>query len=107
MKLKSKALTSSEDFLANRKAHLEALGLVEEAVAAAAQGGGEAARDRQRERGKMPPRERVANLLDPGSPFLEVGATAAHDMYGGDAPCAGVIAGVGRVSGTECMVVCN
>ena len=69
MKLKSKALTSSEDFLANRKAHLEALGLVEEAVAAAAQGGGEAARDRQRSRGKMPPRERVANLLDPGSPF--------------------------------------
>ena len=107
MKLKSKVLTSSEEFLSNRKAHLEALGLVEEAVAAAAQGGGEAARDRQRSRGKMPPRERVANLLDPGSPFLEVGATAAHDMYGGDAPCAGVIAGVGRVSGTECMVVCN
>ncbi|MEQ8898343.1 MAG: carboxyl transferase domain-containing protein [Roseovarius sp.] len=107
MKLKSKALTSSEDFMANRKAHLEALGLVEEAVAAAAQGGGEAARDRQRSRGKMPPRERVANLLDPGSPFLEVGATAAHDMYDGAAPGAGVIAGVGRVSGTECMVVCN
>ncbi|KZY38295.1 methylcrotonoyl-CoA carboxylase [Roseovarius sp. HI0049] len=107
MKLKSKALTSSEEFTANRKAHLEALGLVEEAVAVAAQGGGEAARDRQRERGKMPPRERVANLLDPGSPFLEVGATAAHDMYGGAAPCAGVIAGVGRVSGTECMLVCN
>ncbi|WP_397543902.1 carboxyl transferase domain-containing protein, partial [Roseovarius salis] len=69
--------------------------------------GGEAARDRQRARGKMPPRERVANLLDPGSPFLEVGATAAHGMYDGAAPCAGVVAGIGRVSGTDCMVVCN
>ena len=55
----------------------------------------------------MLPRERVAGLLDPGSPFLEVGATAAHGMYGGDAPCAGVIAGVGRVAGQEVMVVAN
>ena len=55
----------------------------------------------------MLPRERVANLLDPGSPFLEIGATAAHGMYDGAAPCAGVIAGVGRVQGRDCMVVCN
>ncbi|MGB5068545.1 MAG: carboxyl transferase domain-containing protein, partial [Albidovulum sp.] len=58
-------------------------------------------------RGKMPPRERVANLLDAGSPFLEIGATAAHGMYGGDAPAAGLIAGIGRVMGQEVMVVCN
>ncbi|WP_412505789.1 carboxyl transferase domain-containing protein, partial [Roseovarius sp. SYSU LYC5161] len=58
-------------------------------------------------RGKMLPRERVAALLDPGSPFLEVGATAAHGLYDGAAPCAGVIAGVGRVQGRDCMVVCN
>ena len=58
-------------------------------------------------RGKMLPRERVAGLLDPGSPFLEIGATAAHGMYDGDAPGAGVIAGVGRVSGQEVMVVAN
>ena len=58
-------------------------------------------------RGKMPPRERVANLLDPGSPFLEVGATAGHGMYDGAAPCGGVIAGVGRVHGRDVMVVCN
>jgi len=55
----------------------------------------------------MLPRERVANLLDPGSPFLEVGATAGHGMYDGAAPCGGVIAGVGRVHGREVMVVCN
>ncbi|MFZ1727437.1 MAG: carboxyl transferase domain-containing protein, partial [Albidovulum sp.] len=54
-----------------------------------------------------PPRERVANLLDAGSPFLEIGATAAHGMYGGDAPAAGLIAGIGRVMGQEVMVVCN
>ncbi|MGP1356428.1 carboxyl transferase domain-containing protein, partial [Roseicyclus sp.] len=56
---------------------------------------------------KMLPRERVANLLDAGSPFLEVGATAAHGMYDGAAPAAGVIAGIGRVMGREVMVVCN
>jgi 3-methylcrotonyl-CoA carboxylase beta subunit len=55
----------------------------------------------------MLPRERVANLLDPGSPFLEIGATAAHGLYDGAAPCAGVIAGIGHVQGLEVMVVCN
>jgi 3-methylcrotonyl-CoA carboxylase beta subunit len=55
----------------------------------------------------MLPRRRVANLLDPGSPFLEIGATAAHDMYDGAAPCAGVVAGIGRVECREVMVVCN
>jgi len=107
MKLTSKVLPSSEEFRGNRAANLAALEEVEAAARAAAQGGGEAARDRQRERGKMPPRERVANLLDPGSPFLEIGATAAHGLYEGAAPGAGVIAGVGRVAGTDCMVVCN
>ncbi|MEQ9260967.1 MAG: carboxyl transferase domain-containing protein, partial [Roseovarius sp.] len=107
MKLQSKALTSSAEFLANREAHLAALAEIEEAVALAAEGGGAAARERHRSRGKMPPRERVANLLDPGSPFLELGATAAHGLYDGAAPCAGVIAGIGRVEGQEVMVVCN
>jgi 3-methylcrotonyl-CoA carboxylase beta subunit len=55
----------------------------------------------------MLPRDRVAGLLDPGSPFLEVGATAAHGMYDGAAPCAGAIAGIGRVMGLEVMVICN
>jgi len=107
MKLQSKAIPASEEFKANREGHLEALRVVEEAAAQAAAGGGEAARERHVSRGKMPPRERVANLLDPGSPFLEVGATAAHGLYEGAAPCAGVIAGVGRVQGRDVMVVCN
>ncbi len=91
----------------NRAIHEEALATVSAAAKAAALGGGDAARARHLGRGKMLPRDRVAGLLDPGSAFLEVGATAAHGMYNGAAPCAGVIAGVGRVNGVEVMVVCN
>ncbi|MGD9863947.1 MAG: carboxyl transferase domain-containing protein [Pseudodonghicola sp.] len=107
MKLTSKILPASEAFQANRAAHLEALAVVREAAGLAAEGGGAASRARHLSRGKMLPRERVANLLDPGSPFLEIGATAAHGMYDNAAPCAGVIAGIGRVEGQEVMVVCN
>ena len=78
MRLKSLALPSSEGFAANRAAHLEALRRIEEAAALAVEGGGARARERHLARGKMLPRDRVAGLLDPGSPFLEVGATAAH-----------------------------
>lgn len=107
MKLKSQILVSSEAFKANRSAHEQALAQISDAAQAAALGGGARSRDRHLSRGKMLPRERVANLLDPGSPFLEVGATAAHNMYDGAAPCAGVIAGIGRVQGHEVMVICN
>ncbi|WP_343082040.1 carboxyl transferase domain-containing protein [Ostreiculturibacter nitratireducens] len=107
MKLISQALPTSDAFRANRAAHEAALARVAEAAALASAGGGEKALARHVARGKMPPRERVANLLDPGSPFLEVGATAAHAMYDHAAPCAGLIAGVGRVMGQEVMVVCN
>ncbi|SMX34061.1 carboxyl transferase domain-containing protein [Actibacterium lipolyticum] len=107
MKLQSQAIVGSEGFSANRAAHLEALKVASAAAEMAAAGGGEKSRTRHLSRGKMLPRDRVANLLDPGSPFLEVGATAAHGMYGGAAPCAGVIAGIGRVHGQEVMVVCN
>ncbi len=93
--------------MTDRNAHLAALAQVAEAAVAAAAGGGEKSRARHVSRGKMLPRDRVAGLLDPGSPFLELGATAAHGMYDGAAPCAGVIAGVGRVNGVEVMVVCN
>jgi len=107
MRLTSAALPNSETFRANRAAHMEALALVEEAAAAAAAGGGEKALARHTARGKMAPRDRVANLLDPGSPFLEIGATAAHGLYGGAAPAAGLIAGIGRVMGQEVMIVAN
>ena len=107
MKLKSKVLTNSDDFKKNREGHLEALSIVSEAAEAARLGGGEKSRVRHESRGKMLPRRRVANLLDAGSPFLEIGAMAAHDMYDGAAPCAGVVAGIGQVHGQEVMVICN
>jgi 3-methylcrotonyl-CoA carboxylase beta subunit len=93
--------------MTDRALHEAALSQVRDAAAAAALGGGQTARDRHIARGKMLPRDRVAGLLDPGSPFLEVGATAAHGLYDGAAPCAGVIAGVGLVGGVQVMVVCN
>ena len=80
---------------------------VSDAAALAAAGGGAEATARHVARGKMAPRERVAGLLDPGSAFLEIGATAAHGLYDGAAPAAGVIAGIGRVMGQEVMVVAN
>jgi len=70
-------------------------------------GGGPQARARHEKRGKLLPRERVRLLLDPGSPFLELSQLAAHDMYQGEVPSAGLISGIGRVSGRECMVVAN
>jgi 3-methylcrotonyl-CoA carboxylase beta subunit len=76
-------------------------------IAANAEGGGAAARDKHTARGKLLPRERVQMLLDPGTPFLELAPLAAHAMYNGDAPCAGLIAGIGRVNGIDCMIVCN
>ncbi len=105
--LQSSISTRSEAFARNREANLAALKTVEEAAALAANGGGETARQRHVSRGKLLPRERVSRLLDPGTPFLEIGRTAAHGMYDGDAPCAGMIAGIGRVEGREVMVVCN
>ncbi|WP_425050287.1 carboxyl transferase domain-containing protein [Psychromarinibacter sp. S121] len=107
MRIRSAFIPASEEARANRAAHLGALDTVAEAAAMAAAGGGDKARERHLSRGKMLPRERVANLLDAGSPFLEIGATAAHGMYDGAAPAAGVIAGVGRVQGRDVMVVCN
>jgi 3-methylcrotonyl-CoA carboxylase beta subunit len=76
-------------------------------VAKAALGGNEKSRGRHTSRGKLLPRERVERLLDPGSPFLEIGQLAANDLYDGEIPGAGVIAGIGRVSGRQCMIVCN
>ena len=76
-------------------------------VAEAALGGNEKSRERHTSRGKLLPRERVERLLDPGSPFLEIGQLAANDLYEGEVPGAGLICGIGRVSGRQCMIVCN
>ncbi len=85
-------------------------GLVEDLrgqVAEVKQGGGERARKKHTDRGKLLPRDRVRHLLDPGSPFLEFSQLAAHGMYSGDISSAGVITGIGRVRGQECVVVAN
>jgi 3-methylcrotonyl-CoA carboxylase beta subunit len=91
-------------FAAHNRALAEEL---RERVAKAALGGTESHRERHVARGKLLPRDRVGRLLDPGSPFLELGQLAACDMYKGEVPGAGVIAGIGRVSGRETMILCN
>jgi len=98
---------ASENYRANA-AHNG--GLVEELrsrVAKSARGGSDASRDRHTARGKLLPRDRVERLLDPGAPFLEIGQLAACDMYGGEAPGAGMICGIGRVSNRLVMIVAN
>jgi 3-methylcrotonyl-CoA carboxylase beta subunit len=90
-----------------REVHRELVADLRARLAVAARGGPERARVRHVERGKLLPRERVDALLDPGSPFLELSPLAATGMYGDEAPGAGVITGVGRVCGRECVVVAN
>ncbi|MBM3386201.1 MAG: methylcrotonoyl-CoA carboxylase [Betaproteobacteria bacterium] len=97
----------SAEFAANAKAMQTVVDDLRAHLERVSQGGGEAARAKHTARGKLLPRERVMNLLDPGTPFLEVAPLAALNMYNNDAPCAGVIAGIGRVNGVDCMVVCN
>ncbi|MGV9822368.1 carboxyl transferase domain-containing protein [Nocardia xishanensis] len=91
----------------NRAAHEALTGDLRARLAAAALGGPAKARERHIARGKLLPRERVDQLLDPGSPFLELSPLAANGMYGDECPGAGVIAGIGRVSGRECVIVAN
>ncbi len=106
-RIDSKITTDSEEFRA-RAAHNRALAEKLRAdVAEAAKGGPEKHRQRHVERGKLLPRDRVERLLDPGSPFLEIGQLAACDMYDSEVPGAGIIAGIGRVSGRQVMIVCN
>ncbi len=106
-RIESKISTDDQLFVA-RAAHNR--GLADKLgadVARAALGGTEKSRDRHTARGKLLPRERVERLLDPGSPLLEIGQLAACDLYDGEVPGAGLIAGIGRVSGRQCMIVCN
>ncbi len=97
----------SADFTANAAAMRALVDDLTAHLEKVAVGGGEAARTKHTARGKLLPRERVQMLLDPGTPFLEVAPLAALNMYGNDAPCAGLIAGIGRVKGVDCMIVCN
>jgi 3-methylcrotonyl-CoA carboxylase beta subunit len=97
----------SETFRANAAHNRALVGRLRADVARAARGGTETARDRHTARGKLLPRDRVERLLDPGSPFLEIGQLAANGLYDDEVPGAGVIAGIGRVSGRQCMILCN
>ncbi|WP_030171801.1 carboxyl transferase domain-containing protein [Spirillospora albida] len=105
--LTSRADPAGEAFKANA-AHNEALvARLRDRIDAAGRGGPERARERHVARGKLLPRDRVDTLLDPGSAFLELSPLAAHGMYGDEAPGAGIITGIGRVAGRECVIVAN
>ncbi|MBQ0920739.1 methylcrotonoyl-CoA carboxylase [Hydrogenophaga aromaticivorans] len=110
--LDTKLNARSADFQANAAAMRVVVDDLKAQIEKATLGGGDAARAKHTARGKLLPRDRVQMLLDPGTPFLELSPLAAMGMYpdrdGSDsAPCAGVIAGIGRVSGVDCMIVCN
>ncbi len=94
-------------FQANADAMRTLVQELRDSVQKMALGGGETARARHVARGKLLPRERIQRLLDPGTPFLELSPLAAFQMYRDEAPCAGLVAGIGRVSGVDCMIVCN
>ncbi|MCB1704051.1 MAG: methylcrotonoyl-CoA carboxylase [Halioglobus sp.] len=105
--LKTRVNTRSDDFAANA-AHMQAqVDDLKARLQTISQGGGQKARDRHTARGKLLARDRVAALLDPGSPLLELSQLAAMDVYGEDVPAAGIVTGIGRVSGQECMIVAN
>ena len=105
--LASKLNPRTEDFKANASAMRALVDDLNTRLAKIAQGGGEGPRAKHVARGKLLPRDRVEMLLDPDTPFLELAPLAALNMYNNDAPGAGLIAGVGRVSGVDCMIVCN
>src|SRR5580692_11798869 len=105
--LKSSISTTSAAFKANAEAMGKLVGELKDKMTVAALGGDERSRKRHTERGKLLPRARVENLFDPGSPFLELSPLAANGMYDGDIHRAGMITGVGRVSGRECVIVAN
>ncbi|WP_047243551.1 carboxyl transferase domain-containing protein [Chromobacterium subtsugae] len=105
--LESKLSPRAADFVANTDKMRALVDDLKQKVAQAAWGGGEKARAKHTARGKLLPRERIDLLLDPGAPFLELSQLAAYNMYGGDAPGAGVIAGIGRISGIDCLIIAN
>ncbi|CAH1527175.1 Uncharacterized carboxylase YngE [Vibrio owensii] len=105
--IKSKTKPTDELFLSNKAIMTELVSNLKANIKAIKQGGGQKAIDRQRLKGKLPVRERVMHLLDEGSEFLEVGQFAAWNVYEESIPCAGVVAGIGTIEGTQCMVIAN
>ncbi len=105
--IETKTDTSSEEFAANAAAMRTLVETLKANTATVAEGGGPRYADRHKERGKLLARERIERLVDPGSPFLELGGFAAWEMYAGDLNAAGIITGIGRIAGAECMIVAN
>lgn len=105
--LESKINPNSPDFITNQQSMQQLVQELRQLGDIIKLGGGTKAQEKHLARGKLLPRERVRQLLDPGSPFLELGQLAAHAVYREDVPAAGVIAGIGRIHGQECMVVAN
>ena len=105
--LESRLNPRSADFQANAAAMQAVVQDLRRQLDKVLEGGGEGPRAKHLARGKLLPRERVQQLLDPGTPFLELAPLAALNMYDNAAPGAGLIAGIGRVSGVDCMIVCN
>jgi len=106
-RLASHVETASETFRRNRERMAALVAELKERTAQVRLGGGEKYLQRHRDQGKLPVRERIALLLDPSSPFLELSPLAAWDLYDSEAPAAGVVTGIGRVSGREVIVVAN
>src|SRR5438128_3598636 len=101
-------INPNDDYFQANAAHNRALAAeLRERLALVRQGGGEQYQQRQREQGKLFVRDRIDKLLDQGSPFLELAPLAAWKLYEGDAPSAGIVTGIGRVSGVECLIVAN
>ncbi|MBV7485072.1 carboxyl transferase domain-containing protein [Bordetella sp. BOR01] len=105
--IESRINPRSQDYADNAHAMQAQLEDLARLLAQTALGGSEASRAKHVARGKLLPRERVERLVDPGSPFLELSPMAAHGMYDGEAPGASLITGIGRIAGTECVIVCN
>ncbi|MCH7555612.1 MAG: methylcrotonoyl-CoA carboxylase, partial [Proteobacteria bacterium] len=105
--LESSIDTGGAEFAANAEAMAALVADLRAKVAVIETGGGEAARERHKGRGKMLPRERIAALIDPGSPFLELSQLAAYEVYDDATPAAGLITGIGRIEGRECVILAN
>ena len=106
-KIETKIDTGSEDFAANAGANRALADNLKHVVDKISRGGSDRAREKHLARGKLLPRDRVRTLVDRGSPFLEIGQLAAYGMYDNEVPSAGIVACIGQVSDTDCMIVAN
>ena len=106
-KIETKIDTGSEEFAANAGANRALADDLKHVVNKISKGGSDRAREKHLSRGKLLPRDRIRTLVDRGAPFLEIGQLAAYGLYDNEVPSAGIIAGIGQISDTDCMIVAN